>query len=77
MDRFSLIQEIGYRIFRGPGLKKRFIDTTKIVGECKDAKILDVGCGPGIYAQYFAKKVNFHNSEPIWTVEFTPLEKVL
>lgn len=54
--RPSLIQEIGYRLFRGPGLKKRFADTVRIVGECKDAVILDVGCGPGIYAQYFAKK---------------------
>jgi ubiquinone/menaquinone biosynthesis C-methylase UbiE len=54
--RPTLIQEAGYRLFRGPGLKKRFLHTTKIVGECKDAKILDVGCGPGIYAQYFAQK---------------------
>lgn len=54
-QRPSLIQEIGYRIFRGPGLKKRFSDTIKIIGECKGAKILDVGCGPGVYALYFAK----------------------
>lgn len=54
--RPSIIQEIGYRIFRGPGLKKRFANAVKIIGECRDAKILDVGCGPGIYTLYFAKK---------------------
>ncbi len=53
--RPSLVQEIGYRIFRRPGLEKRFSDTVKIVGGCKDVEILDVGCGPGIYAQYFSK----------------------
>ena len=53
--RPSIIQEIGYRVFRSPGLKKRFADTAKIVGECKDVKILDVGCGPGIYTLYFAQ----------------------
>jgi SAM-dependent methyltransferase len=54
--RPSLIQEIGYRVFRGPGLRKRFADTVGILGECSGAEILDIGCGPGIYAQYFAKK---------------------
>ena len=55
-QRPSFIQEIGYRVFRGPGLRKRFLDTTKIVGDCNGANILDIGCGPGVYAQYFSKK---------------------
>lgn len=54
--RSSFIQEISYRIFRGPGLKKRFADTVKIIGGCNGAEILDVGCGPGVYTLYFAKK---------------------
>lgn len=53
--RPSIIQEIGYRVFRGPGLKKRFCDTIKIVGDCRNQEILDVGCGPGVYTLYFAK----------------------
>jgi len=54
--RPSFIQEIGYRIFRGPGLRRRFTDTVKIVGDCNGADMLDVGCGPGVYAQHFSKK---------------------
>lgn len=54
--RPSLVQEIGYRVFRGPGLRRRFADTVRIVGECKDRKILDVGCGPCTYTQYFVEK---------------------
>ena len=54
--RPSVIQEIGYNIFRGPGLKRRFEDTVNIIGECNGQDILDVGCGPGVYVQYFAKK---------------------
>ena len=53
--RPSLVQEIGYRVFRGPGLRKRFTATIKTVGECRNAEILDIGCGPGVYTLYFAK----------------------
>lgn len=54
--RPSLIQEIGYRLFRGPGLKRRFEHTIKIIDKCEDSEILDVGCGPGVYIQYFTRK---------------------
>lgn len=65
--RPSIIQEIGYRIFRGPGLKRRFADTVKIVGECNDVEILDVGCGPGIYTLYFAK-----NGARVTAIDISP-----
>lgn len=53
--RPTFIQELGYRVFRGPGLKRRFSDTVRIVGDCGGARILDVGSGPGVYSRYFAK----------------------
>lgn len=54
--RPSWIQELGYRVFRGPGLKRRFADTIRIIGSCNGATILDIGCGPGVYMQYFSKE---------------------
>jgi ubiquinone/menaquinone biosynthesis C-methylase UbiE len=52
----SLFQHLAHVVFRKPGLARRFQATVDILGDVRGKAILDVGCGSGIYAVYFARK---------------------
>ncbi len=48
--------EAAHRVFRKPGLVRRFQAAASILGEVREKTILDVGCGSGIYSIYFARR---------------------
>ncbi|MSS71045.1 MAG: class I SAM-dependent methyltransferase [Candidatus Latescibacteria bacterium] len=52
----SLFQRLAHVVFRKPGLVRRFQATVDILGDVRGKTLLDVGCGSGIYAIYFARK---------------------
>ena len=52
----SLFQHLAHVLFRKPGLVRRFQATVDILGDVRGKTILDVGCGSGIYAIYFAQR---------------------
>jgi len=52
----GLFQHLAHVLFRKPGLVRRFQATVYILGDVRGKTVLDVGCGSGIYAIYFARK---------------------
>ena len=55
-DHRSLFQHLAHVIFRKSGLVRRFQATVHILRDVRGRTVLDVGCGSGIYAIYFARK---------------------
>ncbi len=55
-EKRSLFERLAHVVFRKPGLVRRFEATASLLGDVAGKQILDVGCGSGIYAVYFAKK---------------------
>jgi ubiquinone/menaquinone biosynthesis C-methylase UbiE len=55
-DQGNLFQRLAHAVFRKPGLMRRFQATVDILGDVRGKTVLDVGCGSGIYAIYFARK---------------------
>jgi ubiquinone/menaquinone biosynthesis C-methylase UbiE len=55
-DRRSLFQRLTHAVFRKPGLVRRFQAAVDTLGDVRGKTILDVGCGSGIYAIYFARQ---------------------
>ena len=54
-EKRSAFQQLAHVVFRKPGLKRRFQATIDALGDVNGKKILDVGCGSGLYAIYLAK----------------------
>lgn len=46
------IARLGHRVFRKPGLVRRFEATMALLHPAAGRRILDVGCGPGAYSVY-------------------------
>ncbi len=55
-EKRSLFERLAHVVFRKPGLVRRFETTASLLGDVAGKQILDVGCGSGIYAVYFAKR---------------------
>jgi cyclopropane fatty-acyl-phospholipid synthase-like methyltransferase len=54
-EKRSTFQQLAHVVFRKPGLLRRFRHTIDALGDVQGKKILDVGCGSGLYSIYFAK----------------------
>jgi 2-polyprenyl-3-methyl-5-hydroxy-6-metoxy-1,4-benzoquinol methylase len=54
-EKRSLFQHLAHVVFRKPGLVRRFRATADVLGDVCGKRILDVGCGSGLYAIYFAR----------------------
>jgi SAM-dependent methyltransferase len=54
-EKRSLFQHLAHVVFRKPGLVRRFQAAIDALGDVRGKTILDVGCGSGLYAIYFAQ----------------------
>ena len=54
-SKLNFFQKIVHNTLRKPGLICRFKITTQILGNVENKRILDVGCGSGVYSIYFSK----------------------
>ena len=55
-ERRGLFQQLAHVVFRKPGLARRFRATIDILGDVRGKRILDAGCGSGIYAIYLSRQ---------------------
>jgi 2-polyprenyl-3-methyl-5-hydroxy-6-metoxy-1,4-benzoquinol methylase len=54
-EKRTPFQQLAHVVFRKPGLLRRFQSTIQVLGDVRGKQILDVGCGSGLYAIYFAR----------------------
>jgi len=54
-EKRTPFQQLAHVVFRKPGLLRRFQATIDALGDVRGKKILDVGCGSGLYSIYFAR----------------------
>jgi SAM-dependent methyltransferase len=55
-DTGGPISRFAHAVFREPGLRRRFEAAARIIGEPEGKRILDLGCGSGVYAVYYAAR---------------------
>jgi SAM-dependent methyltransferase len=55
-EKRTLFQQMAHVVFRKPGLVRRFQATIEALGDVRGKTVLDVGCGSGLYAIYFAQR---------------------
>ena len=52
----GLLSRLAHAVFRKPGLTRRFEVAAQIVGDPRGKRILDLGCGSGVYSVYYAAR---------------------
>jgi 2-polyprenyl-3-methyl-5-hydroxy-6-metoxy-1,4-benzoquinol methylase len=52
----GLLARAAHVVFREPGLRRRFEAAARIIGDPSGKRILDLGCGSGVYSIYYAAR---------------------
>jgi magnesium-protoporphyrin O-methyltransferase len=55
-DTGGIVGKVAHAVFRRPGMARRFEATFSFLGDLRDRRILEIGCGSGIYSIEVARR---------------------